>query len=873
MDILGTKDRNEREDEEAERLVRPLPKLKPPRKDRRREEMQVDRDSDVEGDPDTKSDPDLSLNRREVGGSVNPLRKYVRLVMAEADAKMVSVRRKEDDQVVRVSEETLHGPDASKYEKVEKEESDPKPTKYRKPRDEQPSEIPPGWNFNYTSPDTSKKTEESKGEGKPKGNPSAPEGGSKPKGKPEDESKPKGKPKGKEKPKTDEEKAGELGAPPPPKRRVPTDSEWHVARSRLNDTFPDSIADQFLGAHPDDIHALINNYNTAKELSTKLPPDQAITALANLSKSGSFTLDPMQVKPPKDLLSSGSPEDQAEAMQRYRMEQVALNLAVRNHALTSMSSTGVSAKVAQKIVDHNLRSGSMSPEDQKRASEDLARDLISGVEDPPEVEDERFGVTTRPKFVETSRDNRKKALGAIAKAKNPEVQMMVVASFQGEDLKKALSDFQPSKDDTASTIASKLKRANTFFSDRSKDYPKSATSALDDPYQVFRVRVLHSLSTLDPKVASKVRRHIAKEEVREYDAKQRVYEKALRDYQKRLEKPQGGSEALVEPKPPVKPAGYDLSHPSTSKDPTSLRGRINSLVNGESEAEPSKVTPPKESTPRTASLYSSYRPLNCQMGKTMPSRDQLQRTVRTALYHGIQPYKDGVPAYVGWEQARASELSSADFSTLLTSAKVWLKTPVLAKSIEGMLPDSRFRAALDLAIRDAGDGKYSSVIDSNTYNILLAKLAGESQTGTLLTTHSASNQPEGIEMTTKFAKEDAAKVLSRLDRIAGFIQENAEKWGMPFEAAKGIVNDLDSSADEIEKAAFGEEHFAGRQVAVLKSAKVLQQDSDEGYMGTFNAPTKPIQTDSDEGYMSLFKDDQTEAVINGKSTVGRPLAP
>jgi len=128
-------------------------------------------------------------------------------------------------------------------------------------------------------------------------------------------------------------------------------------------------------------------------------------------------------------------------------------------------------------------------------------------------------------------------------------------------------------------------------------------------------------------------------------------------------------------------------------------------------------------------------------------------------------------------------------------------------------------------------------------------------------------------MTIKIAKEDANKALSRIDRIAGLIQANAENWKIPFETAKAIVNDLDKTADEIEKSAYGAESLAKRQVEVLKNAKVLQHDSDEGYMGTFNAPTAPKQTDSDETYMSLFKDDQTVSVVDGKSSTGRPLAP
>lgn len=52
------------EEREAERLVRPAPKLKPPRHDKRRERIQ-------ESDPDTdEKDKDLSQNYKDIGGSV-----------------------------------------------------------------------------------------------------------------------------------------------------------------------------------------------------------------------------------------------------------------------------------------------------------------------------------------------------------------------------------------------------------------------------------------------------------------------------------------------------------------------------------------------------------------------------------------------------------------------------------------------------------------------------------------------------------------------------------------------------------------------------------------------------------------------------------
>lgn len=60
---VATKTHGEREDEEAERLVRQSPSKKPPRDDSKRERM------NVQGDPDTDSkDKDLSLNYKDTGG-------------------------------------------------------------------------------------------------------------------------------------------------------------------------------------------------------------------------------------------------------------------------------------------------------------------------------------------------------------------------------------------------------------------------------------------------------------------------------------------------------------------------------------------------------------------------------------------------------------------------------------------------------------------------------------------------------------------------------------------------------------------------------------------------------------------------------------
>ena len=117
----------------------------------------------------------------------------------------------------------------------------------------------------------------------------------------------------------------------------------------------------------------------------------------------------------------------------------------------------------------------------------------------------------------------------------------------------------------------------------------------------------------------------------------------------------------------------------------------------------------------------------------------------------------------------------------------------------------------------------------------------------------------------KLAADAANSTLTRLDKIAGAIQANYEAWGMPFEVAKTIVNDLDKTADEIEVASFGKESFVKRR------AEVVQQEPDEKYMGTFKNPMAPVQVESDEPYMKAYADDQSSAVIHGTSTTGHPL--
>lgn len=131
-------------------------------------------------------------------------------------------------------------------------------------------------------------------------------------------------------------------------------------------------------------------------------------------------------------------------------------------------------------------------------------------------------------------------------------------------------------------------------------------------------------------------------------------------------------------------------------------------------------------------------------------------------------------------------------------------------------------------------------------------------------------------MTTKLSTEQvkqASELLGRVDKIAQEIQANHASWGMSLDEARPLVNSLDKLADDLEARFFGAASLQRRQIETLKQAKVIQQDSDEPYMKTFNSPMAPHQTDADEPYMSAYADDQSQAVQVGKSETGRALAP
>lgn len=92
-------------------------------------------------------------------------------------------------------------------------------------------------------------------------------------------------------------------------------------------------------------------------------------------------------------------------------------------------------------------------------------------------------------------------------------------------------------------------------------------------------------------------------------------------------------------------------------------------------------------------------------------------------------------------------------------------------------------------------------------------------------------------------KQIVSVILSKLDATSNAIENLAKEGKIERKAADQLIKNLDSFADKFEVAAFGKKNLESRM------AKVIQQDSDEPYMKTFENVNEVLQSDSDEPYM------------------------
>ncbi len=103
-------------------------------------------------------------------------------------------------------------------------------------------------------------------------------------------------------------------------------------------------------------------------------------------------------------------------------------------------------------------------------------------------------------------------------------------------------------------------------------------------------------------------------------------------------------------------------------------------------------------------------------------------------------------------------------------------------------------------------------------------------------------------MPTPQQKQIANKVLTTLDNTANTLDGLAKAGKIDPRLASQINHDIDTFADKFEVAIYGKDNLQ-RRASKVREAKVIQRDSDEEYMKTFENPIKPITTDTDEPYM------------------------
>ena len=893
MDRIGTKDHVERETDEAERLVRPSPKVKPPRHDKRRERMDVDDDPDLD-----MTDKDLSKNYKTIGGSIasRVLQRWAKdegpavKAPAKEGPKKVRVRKKETGWVGWIGQDALKKSPGD-YETVDDEDEGTKkgPAKGETAPEAQPKAAPPA----QAAP---KKEPPPAGGPKLQAPPPAGAGAvpppppitapppaavAAPAAAPETE-KPKGKGKGKPKDYPDEyEDFRPTGLP----TRAVSKVEQAAARQTILSTFPTQVAVDLLllrpPLHPDEVSALASDYHVAQSF-----PVGKVDELRDKT-SKFYTTDPSAVPAPKTVkgkdgkavpLSSLSDEEQATATRKHQVQVVAMSLAARSAISRNLSEeSGAPKALADRLSGFLLSGGSggESPEDRKKRASTEAEDL--------------FYEGLKQAAAPVSAAAVKKILKST---KDPGALRIAVGYFQAQDYLEARKRFlDPASKDHISErqaprdIASSLIKASELLRERGARYPEGLDS--QDNALTFRTWVLKQMAAISPQKMPAIQEILDVDDNAQYDKGLKKYKKAKQAYDAasaqakeeyddysadllaggdpNLDPPLGGTErGLKEPVEPRKPPRYDTQRKTPEERSKAAEGLWDDLM--------SRTASQRVAARYLATPISTY-PIACAMGQN-----------RQAVYWGVEPYLKGrgPSSYVGWTQPQSRDLGNKDFTRLLTAARGWLKTPVLATSVEGIVRDTQLRAALDLAIDTEG---YASVLHPTQYNNLLARLAGEPQDETLLTVTAFAEDERSTTArmmtmpkdTVELKQAQADHFLARLDRMASTVQAKHEQWGMPLVAAKELVNAIDKLADEFEKTAYGEQSLTIRQASIVlgteRTAEVIQRDSDEKYMDTFANPQKPIQTEADEPYMSAYDTDDSSAVQNGSASNGRKLAP
>jgi hypothetical protein len=853
MDILSTKTRAEKEDDEAERLVRPSPKLKPPRHDKRRERVESVQDTDSDEEADAK---DRSRNHKDVGGSIagRVLHRYI-----EAAEEKITVIKKDTGRKVRVSPKTLKDkpgdyeipkedeekPEAPKAAPEPQAPPEDKPDPEAKPEKKPGKEKPPGkgkketgvrvpvrpLKDHYDSEDEYKESLTGYKESiqKFKTDLEAQLTGKRPSRKAfasEEEFSAAIKAHEKTQAQTQEaldkiaadeilERRFEAEAIPKPPRRAASTQERLVANRRINDTFPPDVAASIISAnlHPDDVSNLMKDY----EAVVSDPPRPIGQLIGQVGKF--YQTDPSSVPIPKTGKNYAGemvpfeelrPEEKGEAYRDHQIRTVALSLAAKQVVRDSFQKNLTSA---DPVITSALTEAMFQPPGKDREAKSIevagqafdktlevgspaipaknVNGLLEACEGNPDAK--RIAVA----YLQAGDYNTAKTLfltrgsgvwGATKKGLQGAGKFLwslVADEEDDQEAEDAVSEFQDiSEWSSPSNIAKGIQGSMEFFKLRARHYPQEL-SGDRDPSDMFKEKVLKRIETLAPEKFVPAKLWLEQQEIEDYDKDQSDHERKQSEWElerdmhasREPKKPERTSyesdwdysratwayEALTSdreaeikewkaanppPKPSVKPGHYDrVRNPDSHKD-------LRKWLLSEQMAQYGD-----KAAATVAARYISSYPLLSSMRPV---------SAKQAVYHGVAPYRE-TPEYTHWSQPSQRDFGEADHELILSSAKEWLKTPVLSLPLVGATRDTQLRAALDLAIYS---GPYNGAVQPNLYNTLLARLAGANEHETLLTVREASeDSPIGSSISVKVATMKASTEIRKL--AAKYAAQNA----------------------------------------------------------------------------------------------------
>lgn len=711
----ATKDHSEREDEESERLVREAPKLKPPRHDKKREGIRPDQDPDVAGDPDLKS-KDKSLNYKQVGGSdymfdlvshkpfpVHMLMEMLdevptinkdegrsklqgasskvaaRYLSALTKEEKIPVKKKDTGKTVFVTPTTLKEK-PGEYEELKSEEDKPSDTKVA-PKEEAQNQqknvgVPPEQKVQTEGglPEGGKTPEAKKPKKKKEKAPKSDKGDSE-----------KGQEEEKEEPSVSEKLGFEQ-----PKRREVSSAERVESNYALASTLPPDIAAELIASkiHPDDARQLVKAFKAAQAREVG-------NASSFASKvKGFYETNPDRIEPPSTWKTADGkkvdfeglpPDEKADAYRQHQMQVLAFSLAARDQ---------ISKRLQGK-------KGDVDPEFATALTESL---LGTTKANPEKV----FDAMTKSNAPLISKESAK---ALVASTKNdPQASELVRKYLEANDYRAAKEKFLGgtrgfTEDDSPSVIVDGLLNSRKFFAGQAKSYGVDAEDNTGSKH--FEVQVLSKLKSLDPDKYQQVQDTLNAVAAVDYDKAKKSYERDLKRWESKPEGKRGDK-----PTEPVEPFGY-----ASTRKPEDLRregqGLWDDLLG-------------RSGTKKTAAQV-AYRHIISSYLKGIAMAKSSSQT-KEALYHGIDP-AENYPAepYRDWQPAHQRDLGESDYEIILTSAAEWLDSPVLTQGFEAaVIPDQRYRAALDLAIHAS---PYNRQIDVQTYNNLLAMLQGVAEPG------------------------------------------------------------------------------------------------------------------------------------------------